>query len=139
MTFIPEFAFDLDCGVGHACVAVACGGEDDFLQPSLDRQSLAAIRKDLRFRHRLVDPAALNSDMVVRIAVPSAEDVDAALFLPVSTVFLSVWILQIVLEKDHASALEGLPILRLRNFLGGYPTEFRTRAGPTEVFSVGSI
>ncbi|WP_441229621.1 hypothetical protein AB7828_05555 [Tardiphaga sp. 215_C5_N2_1] len=77
--------------------------------------------------------------MVIWIAVSSAEDVNAMLLLAVSSVFLSMRILEVLLKKDHASTLKCLPILWLRNFLGGIPTEQRTGASIAKIFSISFV
>jgi hypothetical protein len=77
--------------------------------------------------------------MVIRVAVSSAEDVNATLLLAISSVLLSMRILEVLLEKDHASALKCLPILWLRDFLGGMPTEQRTGASIAKVFSISVV
>lgn len=55
---------------------------------------------------------------MIGVTITATKNVDTALFLSISSVFLGVRILQFGLEKDDATALQILPVFRFRNFVG---------------------
>jgi len=61
---------------------------------------------------------ALHTDLVIMLSAPPPKDVDAVLDLAIAAVFPGIGIPEFLLEKDHAFALEILPIARARNFVG---------------------
>lgn len=74
--------------------------------------------EDFWLLERFCDPSALDTDIVIGVALATPEDVDSALILPTAAVLNRVGVIQLVTKQDYATALQCPPILGFWDFVG---------------------